>query len=515
MPGFSYDLVEYPSHIHAQMHPARLAAIARLHGIDAASPAACTLLEVGCGDGLQLLTLALAYPDSRFTGVDLSHKAIERGEAMRARLGLRNLRLVHADLARWDADAPRYDYILAHGFYSWVPGFVREALLALCGRNLGPAGIAYVSYNALPGARLRRLVSDLLMFHVRDIDDPHARVAAARELLAEVDALAPGESLYAHVLRKEAAGFLERPDDVLLHHDDLAEVSEAFSVGQLAADAARHQLHYLADAEYHSAVGVVRSPQWQQRLQQLGSSDVVAREQYMDHFNGRRFRQTLLCRDAQAAMLRRRLDAIDGCAASGQPILEQVDPAPDGAAQLRVSNKQGASIVLDHPVATQAVRRLAQDYPATLPFASLLQAAAADSHGGGPSAQDADALRNALLMLFQVGLVGLQVDPPAYALRPGERPLASPLARLQLQDEDPSRLVTQRPSIAELDRSTRALLRLLDGSRDRPALARDLADALAPVDADAASHLRLRESIASNLDIALDSLARLGLLVAA
>ena len=69
---FAYDQVEYPSLIHPQMHPSRLAAIARLHGIRAAAPGSCRLLEVGCGDGLQLITLAMAYPESRFVGVDLS-----------------------------------------------------------------------------------------------------------------------------------------------------------------------------------------------------------------------------------------------------------------------------------------------------------------------------------------------------------------------------------------------------------------------------------------------------------
>ena len=59
---FAYDQVEYPSLIHPQMHPSRLAAIARLHGIRAAAPGSCRLLEVGCGDGLQLITLAMAYP---------------------------------------------------------------------------------------------------------------------------------------------------------------------------------------------------------------------------------------------------------------------------------------------------------------------------------------------------------------------------------------------------------------------------------------------------------------------
>ena len=66
--GFAYDLLDYPSHVHPQMHPSRLAAIGRLHGIDAASPRDCRLLEVGCGDAVQLLSLAAEYPHSRFVG---------------------------------------------------------------------------------------------------------------------------------------------------------------------------------------------------------------------------------------------------------------------------------------------------------------------------------------------------------------------------------------------------------------------------------------------------------------
>ena len=69
---FAYDALQYPASIFPQMHHSRLAAIGRLHGLASASPRQCRLLEVGCGDGLQLITLALAYPQAQFVGVDLS-----------------------------------------------------------------------------------------------------------------------------------------------------------------------------------------------------------------------------------------------------------------------------------------------------------------------------------------------------------------------------------------------------------------------------------------------------------
>src|SRR5262245_51950444 len=100
-PAFAYDVVDYPSHPQPQTHPARLAAIARLHGMSTASPARCRFLEVGCGEGATLLPLALAYPESTFVGIDLSGVAIARGEALRKGVGLPNLRIVAAELTQW------------------------------------------------------------------------------------------------------------------------------------------------------------------------------------------------------------------------------------------------------------------------------------------------------------------------------------------------------------------------------------------------------------------------------
>ena len=62
---FAYDALQYPALIFPQMHPSRIAAIGQLHGLATRSPTHCRLLEIGCGDALQLLTLAQAYPQAR------------------------------------------------------------------------------------------------------------------------------------------------------------------------------------------------------------------------------------------------------------------------------------------------------------------------------------------------------------------------------------------------------------------------------------------------------------------
>src|SRR6185295_15692724 len=78
----------------------------------------------------------------------------------------------------------QFDYIICHGVYSWVPAEIRAKILTICSRNLAPNGVAYVSYNANPGWHMRGMVREILLHHVRGIDDPLAQVQEARSFLA-------------------------------------------------------------------------------------------------------------------------------------------------------------------------------------------------------------------------------------------------------------------------------------------------------------------------------------------
>src|SRR6476646_5937641 len=86
-----YDAVPYPGHAFAQTHPDRLATLAALFGLDAAPPADCRLLEIGCGDGGNLLPMAVQLPRSTFVGIDSSPLAIGRAREVATALGLGNV----------------------------------------------------------------------------------------------------------------------------------------------------------------------------------------------------------------------------------------------------------------------------------------------------------------------------------------------------------------------------------------------------------------------------------------
>jgi len=163
----SYNQVRYLGRPLKQTHPDRLATVAGLFGMPAAAPSECRVLELGCGDGGNLIPMALGLPRSGFTGIDLAGDAIREGCAVVSALGLRNITLRQLDLMEAGPELGEFDYIIAHGLYSWVPPEVRERLLHVCRAHLAPSGVAYVSYNTYPGFHRREMFREMMLYHVR------------------------------------------------------------------------------------------------------------------------------------------------------------------------------------------------------------------------------------------------------------------------------------------------------------------------------------------------------------
>jgi tRNA G46 methylase TrmB len=95
-----YDEVLYPGDALAQAHPDRLATLATLFGISAPSVETARVLELGCGDGLNLISIAHGLPNATCVGLDLASAGIKKGEKTIGRLGLKNVKLLQADIWR-------------------------------------------------------------------------------------------------------------------------------------------------------------------------------------------------------------------------------------------------------------------------------------------------------------------------------------------------------------------------------------------------------------------------------
>src|SRR5438552_2574341 len=135
-PTNSYDEVPYESHPYLQTHPSRLAVIATLFGLDPPPVERCRVLELGAAAGGNLIPMAEALPNSEFLGLDLSARQTADGELMVRKLGLANLTLRHASITDVDESYGKFDYLICHGVFSWVPTAVREKILDICAKNL-------------------------------------------------------------------------------------------------------------------------------------------------------------------------------------------------------------------------------------------------------------------------------------------------------------------------------------------------------------------------------------------
>jgi SAM-dependent methyltransferase len=473
-----YDEVPYPSLPRPQSHPSRIAALAAIAGMMPPPVNRWRVLEIGCGDASNLLPLAFEYPEGRFTGVDRAAVPLARGRDMAARLGLANLDLCQADLLDWQPDG-QFDYIIAHGFYSWVPFEIRDRLLALCAATLSSGGLAYVSYNTLPGSHLRRYVWDLLKFHTRHAASPQIRIEKAFEL-ARFVAARPADEPGRAAIRKEMENVLERGAEAIFH-DDLSPTNHPVYLMDFIAHAARHGLQYLGDAE--PVRDDVRDLPWP-------AEDWFDTRQYGDFLSCRKFRESLLCRKDIPLRRDLSLDRFQPLSAASR--VKPAEQQPDGSRKFELS--QGRSLTTNHPLVKDVLCFLASRWPGSVPVTAL-------PLGGYPPEDAADLL----MRLVEAEAIELCQQPPRVATAIAERPVASPLARFQLS-QGLTMVTNQRHQSIDLpDEAGRALVSLLDGTRDRQALLAAMLR-VAPGPANPAA-------VEAALDLSLQELLRLCLLV--
>src|SRR4051794_13106921 len=150
-PATSYDEMPYESHPYAQTHPSRLAVVATLFGLRPPPVETCRVLELGSAAGGNIIPIAESFPRSQWVGIDLSTRQVDEGQRLVQAMGLKNVTLRHASIMDVDDSYGQFDYILAHGVFSWVPTEVRDKILDICSKRLTANGVAYVSYNTYPG----------------------------------------------------------------------------------------------------------------------------------------------------------------------------------------------------------------------------------------------------------------------------------------------------------------------------------------------------------------------------
>lgn len=475
--SFIYDEVSYPELCYSLTHPGRVAAIGTLLGLRPPAVEHCRVLEIGCAGGGNLVPMAHSLPGSSFLGIDLSERQIDSARQSAAALGLSNLQFRHMNLIDLDPELGEFDYIIAHGVYSWVPGPVRDRLLAACKRHLAADGIAYVSYNTLPGWNNILSVREMINVRTRHLSDPREKVREGREFIASILAMVPHpeQSPFALFLKDYIATrfrrFSDRSDweESMLLHDELSTVNDPVYFHQFATHAASHGLQYLAEADFPRVMPNDIEPENAAKLQQMSLS-VVDFEQYMDFVRDQTFRATLLVHDN--VPIKRQLDGekLRGLYVSSRTRFVRDE---DGKEFFRTA--EDARWPAEEAITSAALLHLESIAPRAAHFNDLFKAACQMLNLSGTPEQAASVLADDLLAAFCVDtqLVELLAYDPACASIAPEHPEMSSVARHQARQ---SRIVSNlRHEQTELDTTTSLLAPLLDGQHDRKALLQALA----------------------------------------
>lgn len=465
--SLDYESVPYRGHPITATAPARMTLASLAHGGPRPSLEAPRVLEIGCGDGANLLPLAYFHPRWQLVGVDSSARAIATAREGARALGIDNIVFHESDLASFEPEG-EHEFVIAHGVYSWIDADRRAALRRLARRALTSSGLAYVSFNAMPGWGVRGRIRDALL---RTAERP--TLDAARARVEDLVGLVPEERndwtmLLSHELERARVA-----PDAYLAHEYLAPDNHAFWLGEVSRDFRADGLRYAGDGFFGVTEGFV-DPALRTRAEAL-VEDPIAREEMIDLIAFRQLRAALFCRDDApvpsalevlehtfvAGAARRRSDPFDLSAEA-----EEVFDSPYGR-EVRVRS----------PLSKMALLVLADRYPEGFRVERLI-AECRDrlaSHDIAPEPGDEARLREGLSTLAALLDVELRLDAPPLRIEPRARPRALALTRHEAERSEAvtSALHTMIP----LDPLDRAIVVRLDGSRSASEVADAIADA--------------------------------------
>lgn len=185
--GYVTD-VPYVHSFIASVAPAVLDHVALLQGFAPPSREDFTYCDLGCGQGLSAAILAATHPRGVFHGVDFMAAHIEHARRFCDEAAISNATFHHADFrAAAESGLPQFDYIVCHGVYAWVDAGVQRDLVHFIDTHLKLGGLAYISYNAMPGWATELPFQYLLRALAQTLTgDSKARITAAIEMIGSM-----------------------------------------------------------------------------------------------------------------------------------------------------------------------------------------------------------------------------------------------------------------------------------------------------------------------------------------
>ncbi len=509
---FIYDEVPYPSFTFPQTRPDRLSTIGKYFGVETALPDNCRMLELGCGDGTNLLSFAYCHPNSKFVGIDLSKVHIDDANAAKEALRLANARFECGDLTTLSVDDfGQFDFIIAHGLFSWVPDFIRDHVLRIYSECLAPNGIGYISYNAYPGFHIREIARGIMRFHTASIDGVEEKVNQAGTILGFIHEALPKEHLHAKLIERELTEFLERPASNV-YHDDLADVNRAYYFHEFASMIGEYGLQYVSESDISSSTTHGFSEEVRSVLNTIGT-DLIIREQYTDFIKFRRFRSTLICHSDFTLNRNADPSIVELFRISSSLKPADADSHLSDTSTMQFIGDKDENVQMNHPLTKTVLAELGKVWTRSVDFGDLMERSKLSLANSNVQTTDDDRnkLATFLLRMFHVDLVHFHRFEPRMADAVSDKPASSEFARWQIEHDCVAVTTMTGMNLEPESDLVKLVIELADGSRNKQAIAQGV---LAAADVPADQLEEFKEKLPSIVDDCLEKLLRAGLLIA-
>ena len=490
----SYDAVPYTDRTFPLTHPSHLGAIGRFLGVPAADLERCRVLSIGCASGWNITAMAARLPEAVFVGIDYSSVQINAGlkrltDLREAGFPVDNVSLVCGDIGDGLQSSGPFDYVIAHGMYSWLDAETRHSMMTLIRDSLAPNGLAFVSFNTMPGwgvyGTLRRTLSDMLGT-VTDKASLKIQQANALKLLhflattegtnAKDVPLRNALRYVAHVVHGQVGASPE-----FLAHEYLETHASASWFDDFAADADTHDLAHLIDAHTGSWMLGDFTAGVETAVHNLTGLGAASYEQLTDTLRMAVFRRAILIKAGTTWTNPPKWRGLETLWISHD--YERLD-----AGSYRARGDASRTLTLKADSALDRALAALVAVPQGLPFRALAKAAKSNREELGPQ----------LLGAVVRGAVTIRLCPAPFTYPPTETPTAHPFVlACQKIGLTPA---SARHEDTPLHDFVGTLLQLCDGTRDVDALVSSLNEiGESPADFDVAKETASKlEALARN-----------------
>lgn len=294
----SYDSFLYVSKPFSSTNINNLQAKAKMYGLNPVPLKGARVLELGASCGGNIVLQALYYPETTFTGIDLSGVQVKHGNDIINSIGLKNVTLLEKDILDIDESFGTFDYIIVHGIWSWVPDVVKDKILSICNVNLSDNGIAYVSYNTYPGWKRLEQLRDIMLYSEKrakdqDLLERTLYTKSVLKMVADtmnIDDRSRAQSAY----KINNIHNVLNSNDYYVAHEYLEAFNDPVYVSDFIDRARKQGCAYIGDEVLQRSFITWLADDVTNNIRALSHDNYVDKEQFYDYVYDTQFRMSLL-----------------------------------------------------------------------------------------------------------------------------------------------------------------------------------------------------------------------------